>query len=99
MSLLSRESLAQAGERINAFLHDEIVQEALRALERKYLNEFKAADSSEKRVTSWAQFRLLDDFTTALTSVVTAGDHAAHDLLRIAKVEEARKAGRPLPHE
>lgn len=99
MTLLSREALAAAGYRVNEFLNDDIVKQALDALHNKYVAEFKAADSSEKRVTAWAQFRVLDDFQTALRAVVNAGEVATHEMLRIARVEESRKTGKPLPHE
>ena len=96
---MSLESDVRDAERLKEFLKDGAVERCLGLLERKYYEHFLAADSSEKRVVAWAQANVLRDFHKHLAGVLTDGENAEHEILRIAKVEAARKAGRPLPHE
>lgn len=97
--MTSPETKVRAAERIKEFLADDAVAACLGRLERKYYEQFIAADSSEARVKAWAAANVLRDFHSQLQSVVTDGANAEHEILRIAKVEQARKTGRPLPHE
>jgi hypothetical protein len=66
-------------------LADECMVEVRAMLERRYFEEFKQADSSEKRVTAWAKAHLLDDFWNQLHVVKDRGEHEAHELARALK--------------
>lgn len=87
------------GNRMREFLRDDTVNEALSRLERKYYEEFKHADSSEKRVTAWAKANALHDLTQQLLGVIDDGELAVAELNLLAQKHEARRTGKPLPHE
>lgn len=65
-----------AGSRVHAFLQDKDVIEAMARLQRRYVDDWKAGDSPEKRETAWAKQRALDDLRTELEAVVESGKKA-----------------------
>lgn len=87
---MTREDAIQAAARVDSFLKDDAITGALSRMERRYYEEFKAADSSEKRVTAWAKAHHLDDFLTELRIVISTGEH---------EVLAAANAARPTPKE
>jgi Skp family chaperone for outer membrane proteins len=65
-------------ERLKAFLADEAVKRALAALNRQYFDDFKASTTPPERESAWAKARALDDFGTALQSILDVGLVAKH---------------------
>lgn len=96
---MSQDRRVREGHRITEFLNDDVVGACLGKLERKYYEQFVAADSSEARVRAWACAVVLRDFHQHLQSVVTDGQLAAHEIVEIARREQLRKHGTPLPRE
>jgi hypothetical protein len=70
----SAEQIIRDADRISEFLKDEVIAGALSRMERRIYEEFQAADSSEKRVTTWAKSVVLRDFETELRSIIDAGE-------------------------
>ncbi len=95
----SPETRALNGAKMQEFLHDDTVNAAFSRLERRYYEAFKSADSSDKRVTAWAKANALADLQQELLSVVADGEDAVAELNLLAQRLEARRTGRPLPHE
>lgn len=69
----------QAGERIRAFLADEYVQFAFKAIERQAMAEFKQAKTDEQlrraQALSWA----VDTVAGMMVQMVDEGTHARND--------------------
>lgn len=80
----------QAARRIDAFLKDDVIAKALSDMERRYYEEFIAAESSEQRVRAWAKAKMLRDFETQLKIVSDAGE---------TETLQAARASRPTPKE
>jgi hypothetical protein len=72
---------------VDQFLKNEVIDATLKGLAVRYYAEFRASDSSEKRVTSWAKTNVLEDFLTELRAVVSAGEAA---VLNAARAEALR---------
>ena len=73
----SPEQLIADASRLTAFLADEAIEAALSRMERRFYEDFINADSSEKRVTTWAKATVLRDFERELRSITDAGEIAA----------------------
>lgn len=84
---MNHEQAIHAAARVDQFLKDDAISGALSRMERRYFEEFKHADSSEKRVTAWAKAKVLDDFLAELRIVIDTGERAV--------LEIARQAARP----
>lgn len=89
MSLTS-EQVVQRASRLKQLLDDPIIADALSRMERRFYEEFIAADSSEKRVTAWAKANVLKEFEREMNSVFDAGET---EVLRAAK-DAAKAASR-----
>ena len=83
----SSEATIAAARRIDAFLKDEAIGGALSRMERRYYEEFKAADTSEKRVQAWGKAKVLDDLERELKSILDAGEMAVLQAAKAAKKE------------
>ena len=60
--------------RLDQFLKDEVVDGAFKEVATRYYKEFRAADSSEKRVTAWAKANALEDLLLELRTAINAGE-------------------------
>jgi hypothetical protein len=65
-------------KRVKEFLADSAVADALRTIEKKYVVEFHAADSDEKRRDVWAKTKALTDLVSALDATLDSGKFATH---------------------
>lgn len=92
MSERSPEQIVRDGQRISEFLKDPAIEAAMSRMERRIYEEFLDADSSEKRVTTWAKATVLREFERELRSIVGA---AEMEVLK--EAHEAAKAKRQ-PH-
>lgn len=82
MAQKSRERVISDAERVNTFLKDDVIggeQGVLTRLERKYYEEFTAAEDTEKRTTAWAKARVLKDFESELRILVDSGEMAVRE--------------------
>ena len=70
----SAEEIIRDAQRISDFLKDDAIAAALSRMERRFYEEFIAADSSEKRVTAWAKANVLRNFEAELQIVMDAGE-------------------------
>lgn len=82
---MSVEQAIQTAARVDQFLKDEAIAGALSRMERRYYEEFKAADSAEKRVTAWAKAHNLDDFLAELRIVISTGEREVLAAARAAR--------------
>lgn len=84
----SRErEVADAG-RLEQFLGDPVVSDALSHMERRYYEEFKAAKTLDELQSAQARARVLDDFQGELRIVKDAGTRAAAEI-----AHDERRAG------
>jgi len=95
----SPEFRAARASRINQFLGDDAVTWVFSRMERQYYEEFKNADSSEKRVTAWAKAKALSDFEKELKGILDDGELAHAEMQSLLHVDQMRRTGKPLPHE
>ena len=91
MSEKSPERIVQEAARIDQFLRDDVVGGALQRMERRYYEEFLAADSSEARVKAWAKANVLRDLEGQMKSLVDAGEFEILQMAKAAKREQPRK--------
>lgn len=78
------------GSRVEAFLNDEAVREALARMHSRYYGEFKNAATRDDREAAWAKARVLDDFSTELVAVIDSGKRASADKQRRERGTRAR---------
>lgn len=64
----------QAARRIDAFLKDDAIADALSRMERRHYEEFIAADSAEQRIRAWAKATVLREFERELKIVQDTGE-------------------------
>lgn len=81
----------EARERLNAWLELPIVAERFRAMDRDRFNEFKEADTDEKRAVAWHRARALQDLLDEINGIQNAGKHAAQKQ-ETRREQEARAA-------
>jgi len=81
----SAEAIIADARRIDQFLDDPAIKEALSRMERRYYEEFLAADSSEKRAATQGKARVLKDLERELKSIIGAGEQAMLDAAKAAK--------------
>lgn len=60
--------------KIDQFIKDEDVDAAFKRVATRYYEEFRAADSSEKRVVAWAKANALEDVLLQLRITIDAGE-------------------------
>lgn len=77
----------QDGLRVKQWLDDELFKDVLKTVSANIYAEFRAADSSEKRVTAWAKANALEAILVALNSVVEEGERA--------RLESEKRAPKP----
>ena len=70
------EDLELTARRMEAFLADEVVQEAFAALKENAYRNFLQADTNDARLMAQAQAKVLDTLEAALRAVVDAGEYA-----------------------
>lgn len=59
---------------VSRFMKSDVGKGALARIAAKYYEEFRRADSSEKRVTAWAKANALEDFLTEIQTVQDSGE-------------------------
>lgn len=64
----------QDASEVTRFMKSDVGKGALARVATKYYEEFRAADSSEKRVTAWAKANALEDFLKELQAIQDAGE-------------------------
>lgn len=63
----------QMGQKAERLLADEAFQQALSALENRYIRQWQNADSAEEREVCHARISVLKDFTTEISKVKDDG--------------------------
>lgn len=71
---MSPEKTIEDARVVKNFLDNDVVKAALARVSVRYYEEFRRADSSEKRVTAWARANALEDVLTELQAVKDAGE-------------------------
>jgi hypothetical protein len=74
------ENTEARGERIAAFLKDEVVQAVFTGLRLSYYEAWVEASDPAEREKLHATARALDDLSHALSRIVASGDRAHHEL-------------------
>lgn len=93
---VSKEAAAiHKGDTIERFLKDETVQAAFAALERNYLNEFKASTDAAQREVIFARVSVLGDLQRALRAVVDNGKVVKDRVEHREKLEAMAKPAKP----
>jgi hypothetical protein len=82
----SHEQKVADGLRLDNFLKDELIAGIMTKLERKFYEEFKASDTSEKRVRAWAKAAVLDEWENEFRIVGGIADAA-----KVALAAESKK--------
>lgn len=77
----------QDGLRVKQWLEDELFKGILKRVSVNIYDEFRAADSSEKRVTAWAKANALEAILVEMNAVVENGEAA--------KIETDRQSRKP----
>lgn len=77
---MSNEELVRRQRRVEAFLKDEIIMQALIDLKDDNYVFFTNATTSDHRVTAWAKAQALAAFSQELLRVVDAGKRASVDI-------------------
>lgn len=77
----------QDGMRVRAWLEDPLMDGILKSVAANIYNEFREADSSEKRVTTWAKAKALEAIINEMQAVVSAGERE--------KLESDKRAPKP----
>jgi hypothetical protein len=87
---MSQEELVRRQKRVEAFLKDEIIMQALVDLKEDNYVFFTNATSSDLRVTAWAKAQALADFSKELLRIVDAGKRASAEIDKAEKNAPAR---------
>lgn len=69
----------QDGLRVKTWLEDELFKDILKTVAANIYAEFRAADSSEKRVTAWAKANALEAILVEMNAVVENGETASRE--------------------
>lgn len=80
--------------RVESFLADPAVQEALGALETRYQNQIRKAEKLEDAAPSWHRLRMLDDFRHELRVIIDRGTAAAHAVVLEERMQARRSPTR-----
>lgn len=72
---MTPEDRLRAARRITEFLNDDVVGGVLTRMERRYYEEFLAADTSELRVRAWAKARTLKDLEIEMKTILDASEY------------------------
>lgn len=86
----SEEKRIAEGARVEAFLRDDAVQNALKRLHERYYRDFKSAATPDAREAVWAQAKALDDLCTELAATVDSGTRASVERQRRDRGTRAR---------
>jgi hypothetical protein len=84
------EDIEVTAARMEAFLKDEVVVEAFKALEQNAYRNFLTATDNDQRVMAQAQAKVLDTLQAALRAVVDAGERTRTDRERRERAPVAR---------
>jgi hypothetical protein len=87
---MSREEAVRRQHRVEEFLKDEIIRQALDDLKDDNYVFFTGAVSSDQRVTAWAKAQALADFSKELLRIVDAGKRASAEIDKAEKNAPAR---------
>ena len=87
---MSQEELVRRQRKIEAFLKDETIMQALVDLKEDNYIYFTGAVSSDQRVTAWAKAQALADFSKELLRIVDAGKRASAEIDKAEKNAPAR---------
>jgi hypothetical protein len=87
---MSNEELVRRQHRVEAFLKDEIITQALLDLKEDNYIYFTNAATSDQRVTAWAKAQALADFSKELLRLVDAGKRASSEIEKAEKKTPAR---------
>lgn len=81
----------ERGERAKSVLNNELIQEAFEKIEKELDHAWKnsSADDEKGRYNAYLMYRLLQNLKQQFTHVVTTGEHAGTELL---KLEERKKS-------
>lgn len=90
---MTPEKAIQDAMRVENFLKDEAIGGALSRMERRYFEEFKAAQTADERNRAWAKAHNLDDFLKELRIVISTGELEALTIAQQAK--RVRRAPNP----
>ena len=71
---MSAEQTIRDAATIDQFLKNEVVAGALQRMERRFYEEFIAAESAEQRVRAWAKASVLRQFDTEMLAVLGKGE-------------------------
>jgi hypothetical protein len=76
---------AERGPRAEALLSNELLKEAFDKIELTLMDEWKntTSEDSQRREDAWRSFKLLKGLQGYLRKVVTTGDAAAKELLKV----------------
>lgn len=76
---------AERGPRAKALLDNELLKEVFEKIEQTLMDEWKntSSEDAQRREDAWRSFKLLEGLHGHLTRIVTTGDAAAKELLRI----------------
>lgn len=85
MAEIDLDEQVRNGEAISRFLGDDTVKRVIAGLELDYFDEWKEAESVEKREDLRAKACALNDLMKALRTVVADGKLATHQLEQRAK--------------
>lgn len=92
---MTDEQQVAAGKRVEAFLADEAVKNALIELEKRYFADFKRAKTAEERETLHARVRALEDLFETVLGIKESGKLAQHTIEQREKTEaRQRKSAR-----
>jgi hypothetical protein len=83
----------QRGDRAKALLNNELLNEAFERLEAKIMEEWKGTDPEdrERREDAWRSLKLLQNLTSQFRRIVTTGEAASKELVRIKKESLLKK--------
>ena len=85
---MTPEQTVRAAQRVNEFLKDPAIGEAFARMERRFYEEFIAAESAEQRVRAWAKASMLKTFENEVRSILDAGEG---EVLKAAKATKASR--------
>jgi hypothetical protein len=84
----------EAREKLNAWLELDIVKERFRTMEKERFDEFRAADTDDKRTAAWHRSRALQDLLNEIKGVQASGK-LAQQRQDNRREQEARAARNP----
>lgn len=87
---MSNEENVRQQRRIEEFLRDPIITQALLDLKEDNYIYFTNAATSDQRVTAWAKAQALADFSKELLRIVDAGKRASAEIEKAEKHAPAR---------